>query len=197
MRVNIFVVQAITGEFVLSCGSKGTGLGQFNILRGLTLTPDEMHLLICDSHRVVVADARDGRSLRSLHSPAGILAQPMQAIVVPQTRQVLVLEYNRNRVVVFAGVVDDTVVRRIRFRPAAVATPLGPGRVGCGGPRWPRCCGGRYLEPPFGLVACARRHGGAACGVAGRRSGAVPLPIRRDGDAGAFDGDRRGLVGGG
>ncbi len=108
-------VQAITGEFVLSCGSKGSGLGQFNQLHGLSLTSDEMRLLICDrgNHRVVVADARDGRSLRCLQGPAGTLDVPFQAVVVPQTGQVLVVDCSRCRVVVFAGVDDDTVVRTL------------------------------------------------------------------------------------
>jgi tripartite motif-containing protein 71 len=108
-------VQAITGEFVLSYGSKGAGVGQFSELRGLSLTPDETHLLVCDvnNQRVVVADARDGRSLRSLQGPAGTLDRPTQAIVVPQTGQVLVADHDRCCVVVFAGVDDDTVVRTL------------------------------------------------------------------------------------
>ena len=79
------------------------------------MTPDEMHLLVCDesNHRVEVADARDGRSLRSLQGPAGTLDAPLQAVVVPQTGQVLVVDYKRCRVVVFAGVDDDTVVRTL------------------------------------------------------------------------------------
>jgi DNA-binding beta-propeller fold protein YncE len=103
------------GEFVLSAGSKGAGLGQFNELCGLSMTPDEMHLLVCDeSNRcVVVVDARDGRSLRSLQGPAGTLVRPVQAVVVPQTGRVLVADYQRNLMVVFAGVDDDTVVRTI------------------------------------------------------------------------------------
>ncbi len=105
----------MTGEFVLSAGSKGTGLGQFNQLRGLSMTPDEMHLLVCDesNHRVVVAEARDGRSLRRLQGPAGTLVYPRQAVVVPQTGQVLVVDTSRNLMVVFAGVDDDMVVRAI------------------------------------------------------------------------------------
>ncbi len=107
------VVQAITGEFVLFCGSKGAGLGQFNTLRGISLTPDEMHLLICDMDnlRVLVADVGYGRCLRSLQGPAGTLISPAQAIVVPQTGQVLVVDFDRCLAVVFAGVDDDTVVR--------------------------------------------------------------------------------------
>jgi DNA-binding beta-propeller fold protein YncE len=114
--VLLFVdVQCIMGEFVLSAGSYGTGLGQFNTLRGLSLTPDETYLLVCDTGNrcVVVADARDGRSLRSLQGPAGTLVGPVQAIVVPQTGQVLVLDYHRDLIVVFAGVDDDTVVRML------------------------------------------------------------------------------------
>ncbi len=74
-----------------------------------------MHLLVCDAgnHRVVVADACDGRSLRSLQGPAGTLVYPRQAIVVPQTGQVLVADFRRHLMVVFAGVDDDTVVRAI------------------------------------------------------------------------------------
>jgi hypothetical protein len=126
-------VQAITGEFVLSSGSWGAGLGQFNQLRGLTLTADETCLLVCDrsNRRVVVADARDGRCLRSLQGPAGTLDAPMQAVVVPQTGQMLAVDHNRCRVVVFAGVDDDTVVRT-----------LGDGR----GP------GPRQLQDPWGVA---------------------------------------------
>ena len=112
-------VQCIEGEFMLSAGSRGAGLGQFNALRGLSLTPDETHLLVCDvrNHRVVVADVRDGRSLRSLQGPAGTLVVPMQAVVVPQTGQVLVVDYQRSLVVVFAGVDDDTVMRTLGDGP--------------------------------------------------------------------------------
>jgi hypothetical protein len=122
-------VQVITGEFVLSCGSKEAGLGQFRTLRGLkgaglgqfkelcglSLTSDETHLLASDvnNHRVVVADARDGRSLRTLQGPAGTLDAPMQAVVVSQTGQVLVVDFILCRVVVFAGLDDDTVVRTL------------------------------------------------------------------------------------
>jgi hypothetical protein len=98
-------------------GSHGAGLGQFKGLRCLSLTPDETHLLVCDAHnhRVVVVDARDGRSLRSLQGldPEGTLAAPWQAVVVPQTGQVLVVDSRRCLVVVFAGVDDDTVVRTL------------------------------------------------------------------------------------
>ena len=109
------MVQAVTGEFEMSTGSKGTDLGQFNGLRGLSLTPDEVHLLVCDqkNHRVVVADARDGRSLQSLQGPAGTLSGPVQAIMVPQTSQVLVVDVDLCRVVVFSGLQDQTVVRTL------------------------------------------------------------------------------------
>ncbi len=108
----LMFVQGIKGELVLSVGSRGAGLGQFKGLRGLSLTPDETRLLVCDSvnRRVVVVDARDSRSLRSLQGPAGTLVGPMQAVVVPQTGQVLVVDFIRCVVVVFDSVDDDTVV---------------------------------------------------------------------------------------
>ncbi len=109
----VFFFQCIKGEFVLSVGSRGADIGQFSDgLHGLTLTPDETRLLVCDAGngRVMVADARDGRSLRELRGPAGTLSGPSQAIVVVQTGQVLVVDSGRHLVVVFAGVDDDTVV---------------------------------------------------------------------------------------
>jgi DNA-binding beta-propeller fold protein YncE len=102
-------------------------------MSGLSLTPDETRLLVCDAgtRRVVVADARDGRSLRELRGPVGTLPFPLQAIVVAQTRQVLVVDFSRHHVVVFAGVDDDTVVRT-----------LGDGQGQ----------GPRQLDRPFGLA---------------------------------------------
>ncbi len=99
----------------------------------MTLTPDETRLLVCDvgTRRVVVADVQDGRSLRELRGPAGTLSSPIQAIVVAQTSQVLVLDYGRDLVVVFAGVDDDTVMRTL----------------GDGSGQGPR-----QLDQPFGLA---------------------------------------------
>ena len=79
------------------------------------MTPDETRLLVCDAgnRRVVVADARDGRSLRELRGPFGPFLLPTQAVVVPLTGQVLVVDQYRHLVVVFAGVDDDTVVRTL------------------------------------------------------------------------------------
>ncbi len=112
-------VQEITGEFVLSFSSEKAvyrGLG------GLSLTSDEKHLLVCDkgNHRVVVSDARNGRALRSLQGDAsrgglwyGGLGEPAQAILVPKTGQVLVVDSFFHRVMVFAGLDDDAVVRML------------------------------------------------------------------------------------
>ena len=107
------------------------------------MTPDETRLLVCDggNRRVVVADARDGRSLRELRGPAGTLSCPTQAVVVPLTGQVLVVDNNRHLVVVFAGVDDDTVVRT-----------LGDGQ----GP------GPRQLSHPCGLAVLDGEVGDAA-----------------------------------
>jgi hypothetical protein len=60
-----------------------------------------------------VADARDGRRLRTLQGPDGTLMHPRGVAMVPRTGQVLVLDYQRGLVVVFAGVDNDTVVRTL------------------------------------------------------------------------------------
>jgi hypothetical protein len=87
----------------------------------LALSPDETRLLVADygNRRVVVADAHDGRSVRTLQGPAGTLQRPVGIAMVPRTGQVLVTDYTLHRVVVFAGVDDDTVVRTIGDGPGA------------------------------------------------------------------------------
>ena len=93
-------------------GSEGTGVGQFIHPRGLALSPDETRLLVADygNARVVVADATDGRWVRTLQGPAGTLMDPSGVAMVARTGQVLVVDFERHLVVVFAGVDDDTVV---------------------------------------------------------------------------------------
>jgi hypothetical protein len=105
----------IEGAFVSVTGSQGADLGQFHYPQGLALSPDETLLLVSDSHnrRVVVVDAHDGRSVRTLQGPAGTLRSPLGVAMVPRTGQVLVVDHDRHVVVVFAGVDDDTVVRTI------------------------------------------------------------------------------------
>ena len=104
-------------------GSYGAGLGQIDGSFGLgsfglALSPDETRLLVAEyfesiNARVVVADARDGRSLRTLQGPAGTLVNPADVAMVAHTGQVLVVDVERGLVVVFAGVDDDTVVRTL------------------------------------------------------------------------------------
>jgi DNA-binding beta-propeller fold protein YncE len=105
----------IEGAFVSVTGSWGAGLGQFHRPRGLALSPDETLLLVADTRncRVVVVDAHDGQSVRTLQGPAGALQHPIGVSMVPRTGQVLVMDHQRQLVVVFAGVDDDTVVRTI------------------------------------------------------------------------------------
>jgi DNA-binding beta-propeller fold protein YncE len=57
----------IEGKFVSAMGSHGAGLGHFSNPSGLAVSPDETRLVVVDmnNHRVVVADARDGRTLRT------------------------------------------------------------------------------------------------------------------------------------
>ena len=96
-------------------GSHGAGVGQFNAPRGLALSPDETRLLVADFNnaRVVVVDATDGRWVRTLQGPAGTLVRPTAVAMVPRTGQVLVVDFSRDLVVVFAGMDDDTVVRTL------------------------------------------------------------------------------------
>ena len=103
------------GEFVRAVGSEGAGVGQFSGLRGLALSPDETRLLVADIYnaRVVVVDATDGRWVRTLQGPAGTLVEPAAVAMVPRTGQVLVVDFSRHLVVVFAGMDDDTVVRTL------------------------------------------------------------------------------------
>jgi hypothetical protein len=105
----------LRGEFVRSVGSHGAGVGQFNFPGKLALSPDETRLLVADTdnHRVVVADATDGRWVRTLQGPAGTLVYPAGVAMVARTGQVLVVDWQRHLVVVFAGVDDDTVVRTL------------------------------------------------------------------------------------
>ncbi len=79
------------------------------------MSPDETRLLVTDrrNHRVVVADATDGRWVRILQGPAGTLVNPEGVAMVARTGQVLVVDWGRHLVVVFAGVDDDTVVRTL------------------------------------------------------------------------------------
>jgi DNA-binding beta-propeller fold protein YncE len=105
----------LRGEFVRAVGSEGSGVGQFNDPTRLALSPDETRLLVADTgnHRVVVADATDGRWVRTLQGPAGTLVRSEGVAMVARTGQVLVVDWQRDLVVVFAGVDDDTVVRTL------------------------------------------------------------------------------------
>ena len=79
------------------------------------MSPDETRLLVADrdNARVVVVDATDGRWVRTLQGPAGTLVLLRDVAMVPRTGQVLVLDFERHLVVVFAGMDDDTVVRTL------------------------------------------------------------------------------------
>jgi hypothetical protein len=62
------------------------------------------------NHRVAVLRATDGTWVRQLTGPPGTLPSPFGVAVVPSTGEVLVSELNRNQVVRFRSVDDDTVV---------------------------------------------------------------------------------------
>jgi hypothetical protein len=127
----LHVYVQLRGEFVRSVGSQGASVGQFNGPTGLAMSPDETRLLVVDmlNRRVVVADATDGRWVRTLQGPAGTLMSPACVAMVARTGQVLVVDYLRDLVVVFAGVDDDTVVRTLGDGfgrgPRQLQTPCG------------------------------------------------------------------------
>ena len=79
----------IGGKFVSATDSRAHCLGQFYRPYGLAVSPDESLLLVADycNHHVVVADARDGRSLHTLRVPAYPLPReyPVAVALVPRT----------------------------------------------------------------------------------------------------------------
>jgi hypothetical protein len=102
----------LQGEWHRTVGSQGDQPGQFNNPRGLTLSPDEAFLLVVDAggnHRVAVLRATDGTWVRQLTGPPGTLPTPWGVAVVPSTGEVLVSDWNRNQVVRFRSIDDDTV----------------------------------------------------------------------------------------
>ncbi len=100
------------GEWYRTVGSRGDRPGQFNLPRGLALTPDEAFLLVVDGRnsRVAVLRASDDTWVRQLTGPPGTLPAPWDVAVVPSTCEVLVSDWNRHQVVRFRSIDDDTVV---------------------------------------------------------------------------------------
>ena len=80
--------------------------------RGLALTPDDAFLLV--AHRgnrgVAVLRATDGAWVRQLTGPPGTLQMPNGVAVVPSTGQVIVSDFNRDQVIQFRSIEDDSVV---------------------------------------------------------------------------------------
>ena len=93
-------------------GSRGTRPGQFNRPSGLALTPDDAFVLVVDTgnRRVVVLRATDGAWVRQLMGPPGTLQYPVGVAVVPSMGQVLVSDIDRNQVIQFQSIEDDSVV---------------------------------------------------------------------------------------
>ncbi len=85
---------------------------QFNLPRGLALTPDDTFLLVADqlNQRVVVLRAMDGAWVRQLTGPPDTLRRSFGVSVVPSTGQVLVSDISRHQVIQFRSIEDDTVV---------------------------------------------------------------------------------------
>jgi hypothetical protein len=140
----------ISGEFILSVGSWGSGVNQYRAPVGMCSAVDPSGnplLLVCDSlnKRVVVADASDGTFKRAL-GPAGTFYQPEYVAFVPATGQVLVADFISCRVAVFAGVDDNTVVRTL-------GDGRGPGLLQLYAPSGLAVLDGDVADAPDGPVA--------------------------------------------
>ena len=100
------------GEWQRTVGSQGDQPGQFDRPRSLALTPDEDFLLTVesDNRRLALLRAFDGVWVRQLTGPPGTLQNPFGVAVVPSTGEVLVSDWDRNRVIRFRSIDDDTVV---------------------------------------------------------------------------------------
>jgi hypothetical protein len=70
-------------------------------------------VVVVDSgnHRLVVLDAIDGRPVSDLTPPANVMPDPRGVAIVPHTGQVLVVDCERHRVLLFAGLDAPQVVR--------------------------------------------------------------------------------------
>jgi DNA-binding beta-propeller fold protein YncE len=115
-RSALFIVM-LACAFVQSIGSKGSNIDQFNYPRGLTLTPDQIQLVVADTgnHRLLVLDATDGRAVSALTPPAGVMPLPAGVAIVPQTGQVLVTDWKRHQVLLFAGLYSTEVIRTFGY----------------------------------------------------------------------------------
>jgi hypothetical protein len=171
----------ITGEFILSVGSRGSGDNQYDTPLGMCSAVDSSGnplLLVCDyqNYRVVVADASDGTFKRALQGPAGTLSGVGSVAFVPATGQVLVTDFWRGRMVVFAGVDDDTVVHTLGD---------GQGPMQLDAPRGLAVLDGDVADAPDGpvaVVADTSNHRLALCRL---RDGTV---VRHLGSRGAAPG---------
>jgi hypothetical protein len=79
------------------------------------LTLDQTQLVVADTgnHRLVVLDATDGRPVSALTPPAGVLTDPVGVAIVPHTGQVLVTDWERHHVFLFAGLHSTEVIRTL------------------------------------------------------------------------------------
>ena len=107
----LFFVFQVQGEWQRAVGSRGDQPGQFNMPRGLALSPDEAFLLVLDAgnDRVAVLRATDGAWVRQLTGPPGTFSCPTR-VVVASSGEVLVSDIRRHQVVRFRSINDDTVV---------------------------------------------------------------------------------------
>jgi hypothetical protein len=94
------------------------------------------------NRRVAVLRALDGAWVRQLTGPPGTLEYPFGVAVVPSTGEVLVSDWDRNRVIRFRSIDDDMVV----------------GTLGTG-----RSSGPTEFNCPFGLAVLDGVHCPVVC----------------------------------
>jgi hypothetical protein len=96
-----------------SIGSRGSDIGQFKNPWGLALTPDQSQVVVADTynHRLVVLDAIDGRYVSDITPPADVMSAPHGVVIVPHTGQVLVVDGERQKVLLFSGLDAPQVIR--------------------------------------------------------------------------------------
>jgi hypothetical protein len=132
------------GEWQRTVASEGDQPDQFNFPRGLALTFDEaFHLVVDGLNRcVAVLRASDSTWVRQLTGPPGTLSVPFGVTLVPSTGEVLVSDVNRDQVVRFRSIDDDTVV-------GTLGTGLGSGPT--------------QFKSPFGLAVLDGSHRPLVC----------------------------------
>ncbi len=87
--------------------------GKFDYPWRLALTPDKSQVVVADSdnHRLVVLDVTNGRPVSYFTPHADVMPDPGGVVIVPHTGRVLVADWQRNQVLLFAGLDAPRFIR--------------------------------------------------------------------------------------